>query len=136
MPPSSRQTFARTAPPLTGLLNQLCRSAPIPVKLTRPTRESLDERRAHFRAEALHGGDRRRRQTRVAAAACRTRSPVNGVSSCDLATTALPHSSAGNAFHAMPASGLLNGMIAAQTPIGAHRSRTLRFGIGLVIVLP
>ena len=59
-----------------------------------------------------------------------------GVSSCDFATTALPHSSAGNAFQATPASGLLNGMIAAQTPIGARSVRTARFGIGLVIVLP
>src|SRR4029453_645467 len=61
---------------------------------------------------------------------------VYGVSSCDLATTALPHRSAGNTFHATPASGLLNGMIAAQTPIGARSVRTLRLGIGLVIVLP
>ena len=41
-----------------------------------------------------------------------------GVSSCDLATTALPHRSAGNTFQAMPASGLLNGMIAR-----AHTNR-------------
>ena len=59
-----------------------------------------------------------------------------GVSSCDFATTALPHRSAGNTFHAMPASGLLNGMMAAQTPIGDRSVRTDRFGIGLVIVLP
>ena len=59
-----------------------------------------------------------------------------GVSSCDFATTALPQSSAGNAFHATPASGLLNGMMAAQTPIGARSVRTERFGIGVVIVLP
>ena len=61
---------------------------------------------------------------------------VYGVCSCDFATTALPQSSAGNAFQATPASGLLNGMIAAHTPIGARSVRTARFGIGLVIVLP
>ena len=36
----------------------------------------------------------------------------------------------------MPASGLLNGMIAAQTPIGERSVCTVRFKIGLVIVLP
>src|SRR5215475_190645 len=61
---------------------------------------------------------------------------VYGVSSCDFATTALPHNSAGNTFQATPASGLLNGITAPHTPIGARTVRTERFGIGLGIVLP
>src|SRR5262249_39740374 len=78
--------------------------------------------------------------TPVGRPASRSTSPnataVYGVSSCDLATPALPQTSAGNVFQATPASGLLNGMIAAHTPIGARSVRTERFGIGLVIVLP
>src|SRR5688572_14583564 len=61
---------------------------------------------------------------------------VYGVSSCDFTTTALPQRSAGNTFQATPASGLLNGMIAAQTPIGLRRVCTVRLGIGLGKVLP
>src|SRR5215467_9735973 len=61
---------------------------------------------------------------------------VYGVSSCDFATTAFPQRSAGKTFQAMPASGLLNGITAPQTPIGARTVLTERFGIGLGIVLP
>src|SRR5258706_13862542 len=106
-----------------------------PVKLTRPTRSS--------RTSAAPTSDPRPCTTeytpRGSPASWRSlpnATAVYGVSSCDLAITALPHSSAGNTFHATPASGLLNGMIAAQAPIGARTVRTLRFGTGLVIVLP
>jgi hypothetical protein len=50
--------------------------------------------------------------------------------------TALPQRSAGNTFQATPASGLLNGMIAAQIPIGLRSVCTVRLGIGLGRVLP
>ena len=120
LPPSSRQTFASTAPLADGLLNQLARSPTDPVKLTRPTRRSCDERRADLRAESLHDASTRRAAGRRPSAACRTRPRCTASARATSTTTALPHSSAGNTFHAMPASGLLNGMIAAQTPIGAR----------------
>ena len=106
-----------------------------PVKLTRPTRGSSTSGvptsgPSPWIAEYNPFGSPASRSSRPNATA------VYGVSSCDFATTALPHTSAGNVFHATPASGLLNGMIAAQTPIGARSVRTLRFGTGLAIVLP
>src|SRR5882672_889976 len=106
-----------------------------PVKLTRPTRVSA-------MSGAPTSGPKpctAEYTPRGRPASCRSRpkaTAVYGVSSCDFATTALPHRSAGNTFHATPASGLLNGMIAAQTPIGARSVRTERLGTGVVIVLP
>ncbi len=67
---------------------------------------------------------------------CPKATAVYGVSSCDFAITALPQSSAGNTFQATPASGLLNGMMAAQMPIGLRSVWTVRLGIGLGSVLP
>src|SRR4030095_6752642 len=106
-----------------------------PVKLTRPTRSSCTSAAptsgpSPCTAPYTPAGRPASWSKRPTAMA------VYGVCSCDLATTALPHTNAGNTFHAMPASGLLNGMIAAQTPIGDLSVRTLRFGIGLVIVRP
>src|SRR5207237_5875523 len=115
LPPSSRQTFASTGRPLTSCW--MCLPvATEPVKLTRPTRGSLTSG-----APTSAPNPCTAEYTPFGSPASRSSLPnataVYGVSSCDLATTVLPQTSAGKTFQATPASGLLNGMIAAHTPI-------------------
>jgi hypothetical protein len=106
-----------------------------PVKLTSPTRSS------HTSGVPTSGPapcttEYRPRGRPASFRSCPNAIAVYGVSSCDLTTIALPLSSAGNTFQAMPASGLLKGMMPAQIPMGDRSVCTLRFAIGLVIVLP
>ena len=133
-PPSSRQTFARTPRALTRCWIDFPVAAD-PVKLTRPTRGSSTSG-VPTSGPRPCTAEYRPRGRPASHSSFPNATAVYGVSSCDFATTALPHNSAGNVFHATPASGLLNGMIAAHTPIGARSVRTLRFATGLVIVLP
>src|SRR5713101_7740708 len=106
-----------------------------PVKLTSPTRSSVTSG-VPTSGPSPCTAEYTPRGSPASISSFPNATAVYGVSSCDLATTALPQSNAGNTFQAMPASGLLNGITAPQTPIGARTVRTDRFAIGLGIVLP
>ncbi len=63
-------------------------------------------------------------------------SAVYGVSSEGFMTAVLPHRSAGKAFQATLAIGVLAAMISPATPSGCRWIEALLFGVALVVVLP
>ena len=132
LPPSSRQVLASRRPAVLGdPAADLARAGEADDRDV----GMLDERRAGFLAEAVQ-----RRVDAVGHPASRASTPNahadSGVSSAAFRIAALPQSSAGNAFQATLAIGVLAAMMRPATPSGCRTIIALLFGTALVVVWP
>ncbi len=132
LPPSSRETFARRWAPATAIFRP---TAVDPVKLIRSTSGSPTSgapASSPYPCTML-----RTPAGRPASRAIRPNSQaVPGVSSAALRIAALPHTSAGNTFHATLAIGVFAATIRPATPTGWRTVMAYLFWAALVVVRP